>query len=113
MDRSKFVFTFGCKRVLNRLGIFFAQANSNDRDGGILLGRWSNNFQGGTAPLAWTGSTAILEEFWQKKKTVRYGQCWVFSGLVTSCKDILRSSFLAVKLVLLNDKNRNRTLSLK
>ena len=90
----------------------FAQANSNDRDGGILLGRWSNDFRGGTAPLAWTGSTAILEEFWKEKKTVRYGQCWVFSGLVTACKDIFMSSFLTVKIVL-KDKNCNKTLSLR
>lgn len=61
-----------------------AMANSNDRDGGVLLGRWTNDFSGGTAPLAWAGSTSILEEFWKHKKTVRYGQCWVFSGLVTA-----------------------------
>lgn len=91
---------------------FFTQANSNDRDGGVLLGRWSNDFRGGTAPLAWTGSTAILEEFWEKKKTVRYGQCWVFSGLVTARKDIFMTSFLTVKIVL-KHKNCNKTLSLK
>ena len=80
--------------------VCFAQANSNDRDGGVLLGRWTNDFSDGIAPLAWTGSTSILEEFWKHKKTVRYGQCWVFSGLVTACKDISISSFLTVKIVL-------------
>jgi len=60
-------------------------SNSNDQDGGVLSGNWSNSFpEGTTSPLAWTGSTAILEEFWKTKKTVRYGQCWVFSGLVTA-----------------------------
>jgi len=77
---------------------FYAQANSNDRDGGVLLGRWSNDFSGGTAPLVWAGSTAILEEFWKTRKTVRYGQCWVFSGLVTTCKDVFMSNFLTVKI---------------
>ncbi|KAJ7377341.1 hypothetical protein OS493_029700 [Desmophyllum pertusum] len=62
-----------------------AMANSNDKDGGVLSGRWSNSFpEGTTPPLAWTGSTAILEQFWRTKKTVRYGQCWVFSGVVTA-----------------------------
>ena len=101
MDSGKFGLTFRCKRVPNQLDVFCAQANSNDRDGGVLLGRWSNDFCGGTPPLAWTGSTAILEEFWEKKKTVRYGQCWVFSGLVTSCEDIFMSSFLTVKIILI------------
>ena len=66
------------------------QANSNDKDGGVLSGRWSSSFPPGTtSPLAWTGSTAILEEFWKTKKVVQYGQCWVFSGLVTARKNTL------------------------
>ncbi|WAR12501.1 TGMH-like protein, partial [Mya arenaria] len=32
----------------------------------------------------WTGSTAILEQYYRNKKPVRYGQCWVFSGVLTS-----------------------------
>ena len=89
LDSNKFRLTFRSgTRDLNQLGVFYAQANSNDRDGGVLLGRWSNDFSGGTSPLVWAGSTAILEEFWETRKTVRYGQCWVFSGLVTTCKDV-------------------------
>ena len=38
--------------------------------------------------MDWTGSGPILEEFWTTKKTVKYGQCWVFSGLVTTCKSM-------------------------
>ena len=26
-----------------------------------------------------------MEQFWQKKCDIKYGQCWVFSGLVTTC----------------------------
>lgn len=97
---------FLSKRVLNKLGILFTQANSNDKDGGVLSGRWSNSFPPGTtAPLAWTGSTAILEEFWRTKKVVRYGQCWVFSGLVTACKDIFIVKFPDRVKEVLNDKN--------
>ncbi|XP_068710899.1 protein-glutamine gamma-glutamyltransferase K-like [Montipora foliosa] len=61
-----------------------AMANSNSGDGGILTGRWSNTYPGGTRPTAWSGSTEILEQFWETKKSVKYAQCWVFSGLVTT-----------------------------
>ncbi|WAR12580.1 TGMH-like protein [Mya arenaria] len=32
----------------------------------------------------WTGSCAILEQYFRTKEPVRYGQCWVFSGVLTS-----------------------------
>ena len=62
------------------------QSNSNDSDGGILTGRWTDTYpKDATAPWAWVGSVAILDEFMRTKKAVRYGQCWVFSGIVTTC----------------------------
>lgn len=62
-----------------------AMANYNDSDGGILFGRWTETYpKNCTPPTAWTGSVAILEKFWKKKYMVKYGQCWVFSGLVTT-----------------------------
>ncbi|XP_015764527.1 PREDICTED: protein-glutamine gamma-glutamyltransferase 4-like [Acropora digitifera] len=62
-----------------------AVANYNDRDGGVLFGRWTETYpENCTPPTAWTGSVAILEKFWKKKYYVKYGQCWVFSGLVTT-----------------------------
>lgn len=67
----------------------FSKANYNDSDGGILFGRWTETYpKNCTPPTAWTGSTAILEKFWKKKFYVKYGQCWVFSGLVTTCKSL-------------------------
>lgn len=67
--------------------IFVSKANYNDSDGGILFGRWTETYpKNCTPPTAWTGSTAILEKFWKKKFYVKYGQCWVFSGLVTTRK---------------------------
>ena len=61
-----------------------------------MSGRWSNDYpEGTTNPLDWTGSGPILEEFWTTKKTVKYGQCWVFSGLVTTCKSMKRSNYPA------------------
>ncbi|CAG5134108.1 unnamed protein product [Candidula unifasciata] len=60
-----------------------ALINSSD-DGGILAGRWDGEYSDGTSPLAWTGSVAILEEYWKTKRPVMYGQCWVFAGLTTT-----------------------------
>ncbi|XP_031574152.1 protein-glutamine gamma-glutamyltransferase K-like [Actinia tenebrosa] len=57
--------------------------NSKDDDG-VLIGNWSGYYADGTSPRAWAGSVAILKEFSKKKNPVKYGQCWVFSGLVTT-----------------------------
>jgi len=62
-------------------------ANSNDNDNGILEGNWSGKYYGGTSPSDWNGSVAIIEEYMLTKRPVKYGQCWVFSGLlVTLCR---------------------------
>lgn len=60
-----------------------ASVNSVD-DNGAVVGNWSENFSGGTAPTKWVGSLEILQKFWKKKKPVKYGQCWVFSGVLTT-----------------------------
>ncbi|KAK3724553.1 hypothetical protein QZH41_019598 [Actinostola sp. cb2023] len=66
-------------RVISRM------SNYNDRDGGVLYGRWSQEYpQNCTKPTEWVGSVAILKKFDQLHQVVRYGQCWVFSGLVTT-----------------------------
>ncbi|CAL1538646.1 unnamed protein product [Lymnaea stagnalis] len=61
-----------------------AMANSND-DNGVLEGRWTKKYPKGThTPWSWTGSVRILEEFMSTQKPIKFGQCWVFAGLVTS-----------------------------
>lgn len=63
------------------------QVNSNDDDG-VLEGRWTQDYpKNTTPPWAWTGSKAILEEFMRNNKPVQYGQCWVFSAIVTSSEN--------------------------
>ncbi|XP_045193134.2 protein-glutamine gamma-glutamyltransferase K-like isoform X1 [Mercenaria mercenaria] len=57
--------------------------NAQD-DGGVLVGNWSSKYDGGTSPLDWTGSEAILEQYYTTGRSVSYGQCWVFSGVVTT-----------------------------
>lgn len=61
-----------------------ALANRNDDDG-VLEGRWSQPYpKGTTEPWAWIGSVSILQQYMKADKPVRFGQCWVFSGVVTT-----------------------------
>ncbi|XP_030845557.1 protein-glutamine gamma-glutamyltransferase K [Strongylocentrotus purpuratus] len=50
---------------------------------GLLVGNWSGDYEGGESPSKWTGSTKIYETFAESGgKPVKYGQCWVFSGVL-------------------------------
>jgi len=61
-----------------------AMANSSDDDG-VLAGRWSKEWpENCVKPWEWVGSVKIMEEYMRTKRPVRYGQCWVFSGLLTT-----------------------------
>ncbi|KAG7166394.1 Hemocyte protein-glutamine gamma-glutamyltransferase-like 2 [Homarus americanus] len=66
-----------------------AGVNDSDEEG-ILSGRWDGEYSDGVAPYRWTGSVRILEEFVKNGyKPVKYGQCWVFSALVTTiCRSL-------------------------
>ncbi|KAG9476013.1 protein-glutamine gamma-glutamyltransferase 4 [Eleutherodactylus coqui] len=86
-----------CFFLLNRCGLkpaarrdpvilarkFSALVNSND-DNGVLTGNWSGSYDAGCSPTSWTGSSAILQQFYKTKRPVLFGQCWVFSGVVTT-----------------------------
>ncbi|XP_049802797.1 annulin isoform X1 [Schistocerca nitens] len=60
-----------------------AAVNSPD-DNGAVMGNWSNDYGGGTPPTKWIGSMKILQQFYKNKKPVKYGQCWVFAGVLTT-----------------------------
>ncbi|KAM4688250.1 protein-glutamine gamma-glutamyltransferase 4 [Discoglossus pictus] len=62
---------------------FSAMVNSTD-DSGVLTGNWSGNYSGGVSPTTWTGSSAILQKYYKNKRPVSFGQCWVFSGVLTT-----------------------------
>ncbi|KAK1157652.1 protein-glutamine gamma-glutamyltransferase 5-like [Acipenser oxyrinchus oxyrinchus] len=59
-----------------------AMVNCNG-DRGILLGRWDNDYSGGTPPTRWTGSVEILRQ-WSINgcRPVKYGQCWVYAAVM-------------------------------
>ena len=62
--------------------------NSPD-DNGAVMGNWSDDYGGGTPPTRWMGSQKILQQYYKTKKPVKYGQCWVFSGvLATICRTL-------------------------
>ncbi|XP_066480855.1 protein-glutamine gamma-glutamyltransferase 5 [Tiliqua scincoides] len=62
--------------------VLSAMINSNDDDG-VLLGNWSEDYSGGVRPTEWNSSVAILRQ-WDHSggRPVRYGQCWVFAGVL-------------------------------
>ncbi|KAL1782548.1 protein-glutamine gamma-glutamyltransferase 4 [Sigmodon hispidus] len=51
---------------------------------GVLVGNWSGDYRGGTAPYVWSSSVPILQQHYVTKVPVCYGQCWVFSGILTT-----------------------------
>ncbi|ODN01465.1 Hemocyte protein-glutamine gamma-glutamyltransferase [Orchesella cincta] len=84
--------------------------NSND-DNGLLMGRWDGEYGDGTAPSAWTGSVPIIEQYFQSMQPVRYGQCWVFSGvLCTLCRAIGIPCRVVTNLVSAHDANGTLTI---
>lgn len=69
---------------VNVVRIISAMVNSMD-DFGVIAGNWSGEYSGGTSPTVWSGSVEILKKFHQNNGVpVRYGQCWVFAGVVTT-----------------------------
>merc|ERR1711892_67635 len=63
--------------------ILSAAANSSDENG-ILMGNWSGDYSGGVSPVTWNGSVKIIQQFIETGQPVKFGQCWVFSGLLTT-----------------------------
>lgn len=69
---------------VNVVRIISAMVNSVD-DFGVVEGNWSGIYTNGSAPTMWTGSVEILQQYHTNKGApVRYGQCWVFAGVVTT-----------------------------
>ncbi|KAF6284985.1 transglutaminase 6 [Rhinolophus ferrumequinum] len=76
--------------------IISAMVNSNN-DRGVVQGQWQGKYGGGTSPLHWRGSVAILHKWFKGRfKPVKYGQCWVFAGVMCT---VLRCLGIATRVV--------------
>lgn len=61
-----------------------ALVNAKD-DLGLVWGRWTETYpENSTDPTEWVGSVEILREYLLNEEPVRFGQCWVFSGVLTT-----------------------------
>lgn len=93
--------------------VIAAMVNCSDDDG-VLWGRWDGEYGDGKTPSSWTGSDVILRE-WKNKDMapVKYGQCWVFSGIVTTA---LRAIGIPARSVTTfesaHDTERNQTIDI-
>ena len=59
----------------------------NSFRGGVLAGNWSSDYSGGKSPSSWIGSVEILRKYFETNGvSVKYGQCWVFAGVLCTCK---------------------------
>ncbi|XP_060886649.1 protein-glutamine gamma-glutamyltransferase 2-like [Labrus mixtus] len=88
-----------------------AMINCNG-DRGVLLGRWHENYVDGVHPTHWTGSISILQRWYQNNcHPVKYGQCWVFAGVMCT---VMRFLGIPCRVVTnfqsAHDKNSNLTI---
>ncbi|OCT62794.1 hypothetical protein XELAEV_18043885mg [Xenopus laevis] len=86
--------------------VLSAMVNSND-DNGVVVGNWTGDFTGGETPTSWGGSGTILRR-WSQSGPVKYGQCWVFAGVLCT---VLRCLGLPARVITniesAHDTNRN------
>ncbi|KGL79522.1 Protein-glutamine gamma-glutamyltransferase 6, partial [Tinamus guttatus] len=76
--------------------VISAMVNSNDEKG-VVQGKWSGRYCSGTNPLQWSGSVSILRKWHRGRyKPVRYGQCWVFAGVMCT---VLRSLGIPTRVI--------------
>uniref|UniRef100_G3NLL8 Transglutaminase-like domain-containing protein n=1 Tax=Gasterosteus aculeatus aculeatus TaxID=481459 RepID=G3NLL8_GASAC len=69
--------------------VICAMVNRND-DMGILDGKWQGGYSGGVNPTEWSGSADILHQWVSSNcQAVRYGQCWVFAGVLCTVMRVL------------------------
>ena len=72
--------------LFSKVSQYFS-ARVNSRDGrGILMSNTSGDYSRGKSPHTWVGSAQILSQYRSNKCPVKYGQCWVSSGVLTTCE---------------------------
>ncbi|RWS01742.1 Hemocyte protein-glutamine gamma-glutamyltransferase-like protein [Dinothrombium tinctorium] len=72
---------------MSEVARFFAKMVDANDDNGIIAGNWGkhlSDFAGGVYPWSWTRSAPIIEQYIETGKPVKYGQCWVYSAVLTT-----------------------------
>lgn len=70
----------------SRVGRLFSRCvNSAENPTGIVWGKWDVDYSDGMNPLVWKGSLPILSQHLHSGAPVKYGQCFVFAGVLTTC----------------------------
>lgn len=79
---------------------------------GVIVGRWDGVYDDGKNPSFWRGSGEILQQYYKTGgEPVKYGQCWVFSGILLTVLRILGIPSRSVtNFNSAHDTNRNRTI---
>ncbi|KAG6457188.1 hypothetical protein O3G_MSEX010160 [Manduca sexta] len=91
-------------RIISRI------VNVND-DGGVVIGRWYGEYKDGTAPWDWTGSVDILSQYLKTKRSVAYGQCWVFACVLnTVCRALGLPSRVVTNLSSAHDGDKSLSI---
>ncbi|XP_068272563.1 protein-glutamine gamma-glutamyltransferase 6-like [Nyctibius grandis] len=89
--------------------VISAMVNSNDEKG-VLEGKWNGEYCSGTNPLQWSGSVTILRKWYRGRyKPVRYGQCWVFAGVMCT---VLRSLGIPTRVITNFNSAHDRNINL-
>nr|XP_033770319.1 protein-glutamine gamma-glutamyltransferase E-like isoform X2 [Geotrypetes seraphini] len=88
-----------------------AMVNSRD-DKGVLVDNWNGDYTDGIDPKEWSGSADILQKWYNEGFVpVKYGQCWIFAGLVCT---VLRCLGIPVRIIstfnAAQDKDGNLTI---
>ena len=73
----------------------------------VLRGRWDGYYRDGVEPTQWVGSEEIYRRWLRFGQPVRYGQCWVFAGLLTT---MLRASGIPARTVTNYNSHHDRGL---
>lgn len=70
--------------IVSRYFSDYVNASPNGENG-ILEGKWSGDYRDGISPMNWKGSLPIFVRYIKYRMPVKYGQCWFFAGVLTSC----------------------------
>lgn len=61
-----------------------AMVDGSNNINGVIYGKWDGQYSDGKHPTYWKSVSQIMNERMITNKPVKYGQCWVFSEILTA-----------------------------